>query len=150
MGFDITGLGSVFDLGSKIIDKLFPNKDEAEKAKVRLTELSQAGALEEIRAWLGDVQDARLREREIVKATGSKDTNLYVLAWTMVGGFFGLTATLMFVPLPADQSGVIFMLFGALSSGFGSTIAYFFGSSKGSSDKGKAIEAALTNGKASV
>jgi hypothetical protein len=90
---------------------------------------------DQTRAELADVQSARSREVEIVKATGSKDTNLYVLAWTLIGGFFALTATLMFMPLPPDQSGVIFMLFGALSSGFGCVISYFFGSSKGSADK---------------
>jgi len=90
---------------------------------------------EELQAQLADVQSARSREIAIVQATGGKDTNLYVLAWTLIGGFFALTATLMFVPLPADQSGVIFMLFGALSSGFGCVISYFFGSSKGSADK---------------
>jgi len=103
--------------------------------------------LEETKTYLADVQSAREREKSIVASTGGKDTNLYVLAWTLVSGFFALTATLMFVPLPEDQSGVIFMLFGALSTGFGSVISYFFGSSKGSADKAKAMEALARNGK---
>ena len=45
MGFDITGLGSLFDFGSKIIDKFFPNKAEAEAAKLKLLEMQQTGEL---------------------------------------------------------------------------------------------------------
>jgi uncharacterized membrane protein len=106
---------------------------EAEMAKIFLEE--EKLAHQATKDYLADVQSARAREIAIVQATGKKDTNLYVLAWTLIGGFFVLTATLMYIPLPADQSGVIFMLFGALSSGFGCVISYFFGSSKGSADK---------------
>jgi len=34
-----------------------------------------------------------------------------------------------------DQTGVLFMLFGTLSTSFGMVVGYFFGSSKGSADK---------------
>ena len=49
---DITGLGSVFNLGSKIIDKIWPDKVEAEKAKLKLFELTQAGEFKELEAEL--------------------------------------------------------------------------------------------------
>lgn len=48
MGLDITGLGSVFDFGSKIIDKIFPDKDAADKAKIALIELQQKGEFKEM------------------------------------------------------------------------------------------------------
>ena len=95
--------------------------------------------LEETRSYLADVQSARAREVEIVKATGSRDVHLYILAWVMVSGFFALLGCLLFVTIPNDQSGVVSMLFGALSAGFGSVIGYFFGSSKGSADKAASI-----------
>lgn len=50
MGFDITGLGSVFDFGGKIIDKLWPDKADADRAKIRLLELQQAGEFKELDA----------------------------------------------------------------------------------------------------
>lgn len=87
--------------------------------------------------YIRDIQDARLREREIVKATGQKDINLYVLAWSIVIGFFVLCGVLMTYKMPEGQNEVIFMLFGGLVSGFSTVLAYFFGSSKGSSDKTK-------------
>jgi len=48
MGFDITGLGSIFDFGGKIIDKIFPDKDAADKAKLELFRLQQTGELKQL------------------------------------------------------------------------------------------------------
>lgn len=55
---DITGLGSIFDLGGKIIDKIWPNKDEADKAKLRLFEMQQAGEFRELEA---DLERSRMQ-----------------------------------------------------------------------------------------
>lgn len=99
--------------------------------KERLVEL----AIENDKIYLNDRQNARNREMEIVKSTGKTDKNLYTLAWTVVIGYFLLCTALMYVPLPQGSNQVVFMLFGALSSGFGMVLQYFFGSSKSSSDK---------------
>ena len=99
--------------------------------KERLIELG----IENDLMYVKDVQDAREREIAIVKATGKKDINLYILAWIVIVGFFGLCTFLMYRPLPAGSSDVTFMLFGALATGFGTVLQYFFGSSKSSSDK---------------
>lgn len=48
MGLDITGLGSMFDFASRIVDKIFPDKTEAEKAKLRMFELQAAGELKQV------------------------------------------------------------------------------------------------------
>jgi hypothetical protein len=45
MGFDITGLGSIFDFGSKVIDKIFPDKTKADEAKAALVTLQANGEL---------------------------------------------------------------------------------------------------------
>lgn len=45
MGFDLTGFGALFDFGSKILDKVFPNKAEAEAAKLKLMEMQLNGEL---------------------------------------------------------------------------------------------------------
>lgn len=87
------------------------------------------------RMRLDDVADARARETAIVRATGKKDINLYVIAWTVLLGFFVLCGLLMYIELPEGSSQVVFMLFGSLSTGFGTVLAYFFGSSKSSADK---------------
>ena len=91
--------------------------------------------LEETRAYLADRADARGRQVGSEKATGKRDYNLYLLAWTVITGFFLLCVALMRVTIPEGQNEVVFMLFGALAAGFGNVLQYFFGSSKGSYDK---------------
>ena len=95
--------------------------------------------MEEKELELKDVTDARARERAIVEATGKKDLNLYILAWTIVGSFFALYAILMKVSLPESSNQMVYLLFGGLVAGFTQVIAYFFGSSKSSSDKTKLL-----------
>lgn len=46
------GVGALFNFGGKIIDKIWPDKIEAEKAKMRLFELQQQGAFKELEAEL--------------------------------------------------------------------------------------------------
>jgi hypothetical protein len=91
--------------------------------------------LEGDKMYLEDRQDARRRQVESEKATGKRDVNLYVLAWMVVGLFFTLVGMLMWVTLPEGNVGPINQLFGAMATGFGMVLQYFFGSSKGSSDK---------------
>jgi uncharacterized membrane-anchored protein len=64
---------------------------------------------------------------------------MYLLATIIVVGFFILLIFLILYPLQKDSTGVIFMLFGALSAAFGAVVQYFFGSSKGSADKTEII-----------
>ncbi len=112
-------------------DQLNELKNLENTHKERLIELG----IENDKLHVQNTQDARARELEIVKITGKKDYNLYILAWTVVFGFFALCLYLMSKPLPQGSNEVVFMLFGALASGFGVVLQYFFGSSKSSSDK---------------
>ena len=108
---------------------------EAQRLHYEAIDKARQAELDELKAYIGDVQNARSRQVEHEKATGKTDINFYVLAWVIVLGFFGLIGALMFVEIPTKQSEVMFMLFGTLSAGFGAVIQYFFGSSKGSSEK---------------
>lgn len=82
------------------------------------------------RAYLADRQSARQREISIVQATGKKDINLYILAWTVIVGFFLLIWFMTTKTLPPENVGPINQLFGALSAGFGMVLSYFYGSNK--------------------
>lgn len=87
MGLDITGLGSLFDFGSKIIDKIFPDKTEAEKAKLVMLQLQQAGEFKEIESEL-----AVLTEQSKINLEEAKSSNLFVSGarpaamWVCVSG----------------------------------------------------------------
>lgn len=99
--------------------------------KIKLEDLR----LKEIGLILKDVENARTRQVQSEKATGKKDWNLYLLAWTIVVGYFGLITVLIDGNVPEDKTGVVYMLFGTLATAFGGVIQYFFGSSAGSKQK---------------
>jgi hypothetical protein len=116
------------------------------KHRERLEELSIEAArvqLEESKAYLADTQSARQRETAIVQATSKKDINLYILAWVVVGGFFLLTGLMMLIPELEGRSNnaMVNIMFGGLVSGFATVLGYFFGSSKGSTDKTQLLAA---------
>jgi hypothetical protein len=96
-----------------------------------------------ISQYLKDVANARAREIAVVQATGKKDINLYMLAWTFVIGFFVAIITMMTLVLTGKMPEsmpqyVVFLLgslFGTLTAGVTAIIQYFFGSSKSSQEK---------------
>ena len=49
---DLTGFGSIFDFGSKVIDKLFPDPEKANAAKIEMIKLQQAGEFKQIESAL--------------------------------------------------------------------------------------------------
>jgi dolichol kinase len=69
--------------------------------------------------------------------------NLYILAWVVVGGFFLLTGLMMLIPELDGRSNnaMVNIMFGGLVSGFATVLGYFFGSSKGSTDKTQLLAA---------
>lgn len=109
--------------------------DSDPDAWTKLREFEMNHQLELERIQMQDRQSARDREARIVEATGSKDVHLYIMAWTMVVGFFALLCILFFVQVPDTARDLINLAVGALLSSFTAVISYFFGSSKGSADK---------------
>jgi len=117
------------------------------KHKEKLEELQ----IEETKAFLADVQSARSREAATVAATGERDTHLYILAYIVVASFFGLAGYLLYGVIAKSETStavdaiknnpLIMLLIGALISGFTQVLSYFFGSSKGSSEKTKMMSA---------
>lgn len=63
MGLDISGLGSVFDFGGKLLDKLFPDPEEKAAAEAKLISLAQSGELKEL----------EVRMSAIIAEANSKD-----------------------------------------------------------------------------
>ena len=92
--------------------------------------------LDETKAYLSDVQSARQREIDIKKAGGSNLT-FYSIGWIITLSFFGAIVLIVLKPIGIDSSmrDVLNMLLGYLASNFTTVVQYFFGSSKGSSDK---------------
>lgn len=95
MGFDITGLGSVFDFVGKVVDKIFPDKTKAEEVKLEMLRLQQAGALKEI-----ELEYNIMLEQIKVSVEEAKSSRLFVSGWRpfvgwVCGGAFAYNYILM-------------------------------------------------------
>jgi hypothetical protein len=66
-----------------------------------------------------------------------KENFMMVLAITVVLGVLATTVILMKWDVPLDNAEALYLVLGALLAAFSTVINYFFGSSKGSSDKTK-------------
>lgn len=87
MGLDITGLGSVFDFGSKILDKIFPDKDAADKAKLAMLELSQKGELQAL------AQEFELAKgQQNINLEEAKSQSVLVAGWRPAVGWVCVSA----------------------------------------------------------
>ena len=137
----VAALPAVLELGTALIDRLFPDPDTAAEHKIRLMELAQQGelaglasAVERLRVEAEDRANARARET----ATGDQATPR-MLAGVMVAGFFLVLAWLLAFGMPAQGGEALLVLLGALSSGVAAVLSYYFGSSSGSAWKSKLL-----------
>jgi len=100
---DLTGIGAIFDFGGKIIDKVWPDKTEAEKAKLKLFELQMNGELQQLAA------DLELAKGQLqVNAVEAQSSSVFVAGWRPAVGWvcvMGLLYTFIIRPLLAWASG---------------------------------------------
>jgi len=68
-----------------------------------------------------------------------KDVPMYILAGLIVIGYFGLLGVLAFKGVPSENNDLYNTAMGALLVAFATVVGYWFGSSKGSSDKNEII-----------
>lgn len=84
----ITGLGEIFDFGTKIIDKLWPDPAQRDAAKLELFKLQQSGEL----AYLAADTSIATAQADINKTEAASE-NIFVagwrpgLGWIMVAAF---------------------------------------------------------------
>lgn len=69
----------------------------------------------------------------------AKEGYMYALGAVLVISFFIILAFLIFREIPESNNEVLYLAIGALIGFVGSVVSYFFGSSKGSSDKNELI-----------
>lgn len=87
MGFDITGLGSIFDLGGKIIDKIFPDKDAADKVKFEMMKMQQDGAFKEM-----ELEYANMMQQAKINEVEAGSSNFFVSGWRPAVGWVCVAA----------------------------------------------------------
>jgi hypothetical protein len=87
MGLDITGFGSAFDLVGKVIDKLFPNKDDAEKAKLTMLQMAQNGEFKALDIQAESDKNQTAINVEEAKTGGMLNQWRPALGWVCVAGY---------------------------------------------------------------
>jgi len=140
----ITGVLGLDDSADE--DEIIKKIEADPEALLKLKELQINKELElkrlsisEDQMYLIDTQDARKAQIQRQEQTGKPDYNLYILAWMNVLGFFVVIGILMYATLPTGTDKILYMLLGVLASTFSKVNQYFFGSSKGSSEKTKLL-----------
>jgi hypothetical protein len=82
-------LGAILDIGSKLVDKFFPDPAQAEQAKLKLLEMQQNGELAQLAAAT-DLAKLQIQ----TNMEEAKSTNWFVsgwrpaVGWTCAGGLF--------------------------------------------------------------
>lgn len=129
MSFD--PVSAAFDIGGKLIERLWPNPAERDAAKARLVELQQTGELakmanetESLKAVLADTQSARQRESDIATSANAPMLNkvitpILALVVTVGGG------VMLWYSQDADTKMAIVGLMTLV-------LGYYFGTSLGS------------------
>lgn len=87
MGLDITGVGSIFDFGSKVIDKLWPDPATRDKAKLELLKAQQEGAFKELEAQIQFAQ-----QQTDVNKVEAANHSLFVSGWRPAVGWVCVSA----------------------------------------------------------
>lgn len=84
---DLTGLGSIFDFGSKVLEKIFPDPAKAQEAKIELFKLQQTGELAQLAA-----ETSLAQGQQSVNVEEAKSPSIFVSGWRPMCGWVGATA----------------------------------------------------------
>ncbi len=94
---DITGIGSVLDFGSKIIDRIWPDPAQRDLAKLELFKAQQAGDFKEM-----DQAFEASKNQIDVNKTEASNVNIFVSGWRpFIGWTCGAAFAYKFVVAPA-------------------------------------------------
>lgn len=93
---DITGIGSILDFGSKVLDRIFPDPETREAAKFQLFKAQQEGLFKEIES---DLEVAKAQAA--INVEEAKSTSLFVSGWRpFIGWICGSGLAYQFLVYP--------------------------------------------------
>ena len=93
---DVTGLGSVFDFGGKLIDRLWPDPTQRDAAKLELFKAQQSGELKEMEQAF-EIARAQIS----VNAVEAASSSVFVSGWRpFIGWVCGFALAYKFIGAP--------------------------------------------------
>jgi hypothetical protein len=99
---DITGIGSLLDIGSKIIDRVWPDPASRDAAKLELFKAQQAGEFKVL-----DQAFAEAQAQIGVNTVEASNSNLFVAGWRpFIGWTCGMAFAYKFVLAPSFAFGL--------------------------------------------
>jgi hypothetical protein len=142
-------IADLLNIGGKLIDKLIPDPEAKAKAQLDLAKLAQEGQLAQIQAEVADLDSARKREMAVATSENAPYLNKVVtpvLAISILIATFILFGLVMFAEgiIDPTRKDIIIYVLGVLSAISTQIVSYYFGSSKGSTDKNIAIDKMLS------
>jgi len=131
-------------LGTKLVERLIPDKEARAKAMLELKSMEQSGELAKISAEHANTASAREREIKVATSEFAPFINKIIvpcLALLIVFLTFGMMTAILFLDVEQGKSYEISLyILGLLSGALMSCINYYFGSSTGSKEKSRELQ----------
>lgn len=139
-------------VGTKLIERLWPDPAKAAEAATELAKLKQSGELaqmanetETVKAFLADVNSARDRDKAFL-AAGRKNYRGDILAYAAIGSLIACGLALFVFKVPEESRDLLLVILGALVAIVKDVFGFEFGSSKDSQRNSQAVADMLKNG----
>ena len=144
---------ALFEIGKNLIERLLPNPEAKAAAALELAKLQESGELARManetklqEAFLADTASARDRDAKVSTSAEAPYLNKIIvpcLAIGIIGLSFTLFGVLLFVKVDPAHKDILIYILGVLSAICTQVVAYYFGSSAGSTAKDQTLKRAL-------
>lgn len=149
----VTAVVDLFNgVGSKIIERIWPDPAQAQAAKLELAKMAESGELarmanetDTVKAFLADTQSARDRDKAFLVAN-RKNVRGDFLAYGAVIALIVCIIALFIAEVPPSSRDLLLVTLGALVTIVKDVYGFEFGSSKDSQRNAQAVTDMLKNG----
>ena len=146
-------LDLILEVGNKVLDRVWPDPAQAATAKMELAKMAQSGELakmanetETMKSYLADTASARDRDAKVSTSAEAPFLNKIIVPCLAIGilaASFLVFGVLLFVKVDPAHKDILVYVLGVLSAIDTQVVAYYFGSSAGSTAKDQTIKRAL-------
>jgi hypothetical protein len=125
---------------AKILTSIVKGSTLSDEKKIEFEKIALEYEQNERRDFLADKANARTRETDFVKALGHVDWMMYFVGIIGLSAFGFILYVLVYTAIPEANRDLFIHAIGMVEGVAVSIFSYYFGSSKGSSDKTKLMK----------